>query len=100
MCFFSIPVSGTVSPDSENKLDKQASSLLTDKRISGPAELSALTVEGNPDRRSGKRKALRRGKNGTASNGSFEGDEICCANLPERLAGAGLLCKVGGLIGE
>lgn len=34
------------------------------------------------------------------ANGVFEVDEICCAHLPEKLAGAGLLCKVGGLIGE
>lgn len=45
MCFFSIPVSGTISQDSENKLDKQASSLLMDRRISGTAELSALIVK-------------------------------------------------------
>lgn len=34
------------------------------------------------------------------ANGVFEVDEICCAHLPEKLPGAGLLCKVGGLIGE
>lgn len=39
-------MSGTISQDSENKLDKQASSLpLKDKGISGTAELSALTAE-------------------------------------------------------
>lgn len=34
------------------------------------------------------------------ARGVFEVDEICHANLPERLAGAGLLCKLGGIIGE
>lgn len=34
------------------------------------------------------------------ANGIFEVDEICGANLPERLAGAELLYKVGGIIGE
>lgn len=34
------------------------------------------------------------------ANSVFEVDEICRANLPERLAAAGLLCKVGGIIDE
>lgn len=39
-------MSGTTSQDSENKLDKQASSLpLTGRGVSGMAELGALTVK-------------------------------------------------------
>lgn len=39
-------MSGTISQDSENKLDKQASRLpLMDKGVPGTAELSALTAE-------------------------------------------------------
>lgn len=39
-------MSGTISQDSENKLDKQASSLpLMDKGISGTEELSVLTCK-------------------------------------------------------
>lgn len=34
------------------------------------------------------------------ANSIFEADEIRGANLPERLAGAELLYKVGGIIGE
>lgn len=30
----------------------------------------------------------------------FEVDELCCVNLPERMAEAGLLCQVGGIIAE
>lgn len=34
------------------------------------------------------------------ANSIFEVDEICPANLPERLAGSGLTCEVGGIIAE
>lgn len=34
------------------------------------------------------------------ANSIFEVDEICPANLPERLAGAGLTCEVGGIIAK
>lgn len=54
--FFSIPVSGTISQDSENKLDKQASSLpLTNRGVSGMAELGALTVKEKIGYRKGNR---------------------------------------------
>lgn len=44
--FFNISVSGTISQDLENKLDKQASGLpLMARGISGPAEMGALTEE-------------------------------------------------------
>lgn len=74
--------------------------------ISGRAELSAPTAQAEPA-------GLGRGRGfGIAflagggermeqqASGVFEVDGICCAHLPEKLAGAGLLCEVGGLIGE
>lgn len=52
----SIPVSGTISQDSENKLDKQTSSLpLMDRGDSGLAELGALTVKEKTGYRKGNR---------------------------------------------
>lgn len=79
-----------------------------DKRISGAAEFSALIVKAKWEglgRGWGlwdNIPAWMRGKNGGShqENSIFEVDKICCANLPERLAGAGLLCKVGGIIVE
>lgn len=67
-------MSGTVSQDLENKLDKQASSLpLMARGISGPAELGALTEENVRGYRKGTKRALRchfwrdEGRNGAAS---------------------------------
>lgn len=71
-------MSGTISQDSENKLDKQASSLpLMDKGISGTAELSTLTARTKWEGL-GRGMVLwddilgwMRGKNGATSTGCF-----------------------------